>query len=170
MENKEIYRFENRQDYLNALDSVMPNDYIKERKLSGSNVHHYIPQEIKESIADDIFFSWHIVDENYILIANEVVCTIKLQYQPNYPGADEYFCTGSAATPVQMIAGSKVTDFPAKKHLNALEYNIPSVRSEAIGNSFNSLGNIFGRNLNRKDVTNDFKIRKNVAVIPLHFF
>ena len=49
-----------------------------------------------------------------------------------------------------MTQGSKVTDFPANKHKNAIQYCLPASRSEAIGNALETIGNVFGRNLNRE--------------------
>ena len=163
---EESYKFKNRQEYIKVLDSTMPDKYIQSRSLGASGVHKYLPQVIKEAIADDIFYSWNVIDENYTIITNELLCTVKIAYQPNYPDASEYICTGSAATPIQMESQSKISDFPLKKKKNALEYNAPSVRTEAIGNAFNLLGNIFGRNLSRKlnsshAVSPSFKMRKH---------
>ena len=168
MENKvvETYKFPNRLAYLKALDSCMPDDYIQIRDLGGGRKSRYLPAPIKEAIADEFFFYWNVIDEDYSIIANEILCTVKLVYMPNYPSADEMICTGSAATPIQMESYSKVGEFPAKKKLNALEYNVPSVRTEAISNALGSLGNIFGRSLGRKfskdrPVPNNFSIRKH---------
>jgi hypothetical protein len=167
MEQKVNYKFKTREEYLAALDSVMPDTYIQTRDIGGGKKHIYLPQAIKEAIADDIFHFWNVQNENYTLIANELLCTVKLTFMPNYPEADEVYCTGTAAIPIQMDSGSNVMDFPEKKKKNALEYNAPAVRTEAIGSALNTLGNIFGRNLGRKlnkdqTLANDFKIRKHV--------
>lgn len=162
-EKKENFRFSNREEYLVALDSVMPMEYVQTRDLpTGKQL--YLPIPIQESIADDIFHYWNVTDEKYIVIANELVCTVRITYMPSYPGADELFCTGSASKAIQMDAKAKVSDFPALKKSNALEYCLPASRSAAIGCALNSLGNLFGRNLGRKisndkHLANDFKIR-----------
>jgi len=166
MEQKEDYKFKNRAEYIAALDSIMPKEYEQTRDVGNGSTHRYYPQAIKEAIADDLFHQWNVINEQYINIANEMLCTVKLLIIPNYPGAQEFMCTGSAATPIQMDSGAKVTDFPHKKKKNALEYNTPSVRSEAIGNALGTLGNIFGRNLNRKlnskqNLSSEFTIRKH---------
>ncbi len=162
---KELYKFKNRDEYIKALDSVMPDTFIQSRDV-GSTKHRYIPAAIKEAIADDLFHYWNITDEKYTIIVNELICTVKITFIPSYPSADEIFCTGSAAIPIQMDANSKITDFPAKKKTNALEYNLPSVRSEAISKALGTLGNIFGRNLSRKlnkkqNIADGFTIRSH---------
>ena len=161
---EEQYNFKNRAEYIESLDSVLPTEFVQEREI-GSKIHRYYPLPIKEAVADNIFLYWNVVDEKYNILVNEIVCTVKLVYMPSYPGADELFCTGSASTPIQMDAKSKPTDFPAKKKLNALEYNLPSVISEAISKAFGRLGNIFGRNLDRtlskgKTLSPDFSLRR----------
>lgn len=169
---EDLYKFKNRAGYIKALDSILPDEYVQKRSV-GSGTHKYYPAPIKESVADDIFHYWNVIDEKYTLLVNELVCTIKLAYQPSYPGADELFCTGSAATPVQMDSGSTVSSFPNSKKKNALEYNLPSVRTEAISTALGKLGNIFGRNLNRKlnktqYLAPDFSIRKHGKVEDEH--
>lgn len=157
------YRFKNRAEYIKSLDSVLPEKFIQKRDI-GSKIHRYYPAAIKEAVADNIFQYWNVVDEKYNILVNELVCTVKINYMPSYPGADELFCTGSAATPIQMDSKSSVSDFPANKKLNALEYNLPSVISEAISKAFGRLGNVFGRNLDRKlnnktQLSPDFTLR-----------
>lgn len=147
---EEKYTFADREAYLAALDSVLPASYIQSRELGGGKIHKYYPLAIQQAVADAIFQYWNVIDCQYVVIANEIVATVKIIYMPSYPGASEYVCSGSAASPIQMTSGSSVTDFPAKKISNALEYNVPSVRSRAVGNALNDLGNVFGRNIERK--------------------
>ena len=156
-------KFKNDEEYRDALDSVLPTDYVRSRDIP-TGKYEYVPAPIKEALADMIFQYWNVIDEQYSLIVNELVCTVRLVYKPSYPGADELNCTGSAAIPVQMDRGSIVSKFPSGKKTNALEYNLPAVRIEAISNALGSLGNIFGRNLARKmgnaKLPADFSIRK----------
>lgn len=164
MEQK--FRFPSREEYLKTLDKTMPQEYIQTREIGAGQVQQYLPLPIQEAIADDMFHYWNVTDEKYMLIANEVIATVRITYMPSYPDAEELYCTGSAAGPISMDSGAKVTDFPAKKKINALEYNLGSRRGAAVGCALNSLGNIFGRNIGRKinkntPISSDFKIRKH---------
>ena len=143
----EEYRFKDRKAYAKALDSVILQNDIQERDLdkSGTKKHRYLPIPIKDAIADYLFQYWNIIDEKYIPMDGFLVSTIKLVYVPDYPDADEIFCTGSAAVLLN-------------KAKNNLEFQLPSVRSEAIGNALGSLGNIFGKNL--------FRVLKKGISIP----
>ena len=159
---EETFYFESREKYIEALNSVLPEDYIQKRTIPNGTIE-YIPAPIKEATADKFFHYWNVIGEDYTLLVNELICTVKLVFMPDYPGAEEHFCTGSAAVPVQMDRGASVAKFPAGKKTNALEYNLPAVRTEAIGNALNSLGNIFGRSLGRKinarqKLPRDFKL------------
>lgn len=168
---KENFRFSSREEYIRMLDMVLPDDYVQKREIKQGEYVHYYPTAIQEALADDIFHNWHVVKEDYIVIANELVCTVCLEYTPSYPGAIEHMCTGSAAIPIQMDRGAEVKDFPAKKKKNSLQYNLPAGRSLAIGCALQTIGNIFGRNLDRKlnqkiKISKDFKIRTHESIEP----
>ena len=148
----EKYRFKNREAFIKALDSVLAEQFIQERDIGNNRKHRYYPVAIKDAIADNIFQYWNVIDEKYNILQGMLVCTVKLGYVPSYPSADEQFCTGSAAVLIQSTK-------------NALEYQLPAVRSEASGCALGSLGNVFGRNLSRKlkkdiDIPDDFSLRK----------
>jgi len=162
---KETFQFSNRQEYIETLDSVMPDNYIMKRNLGAGKTATYLPVPIQEAIADMMFQEWNIIDEKYDILINEIVCTVKISYVPSYPGANEQFCTGSAAIAIQMDSKSTISDFPKNKKLNALEYNLPGVRKRAEGTALENIGNIFGRNIGRKldkdtSLESNFKIRK----------
>lgn len=160
-EKVESYRYKDFESYKVALSTPPPPAILKERSLGGNKTTTYEPIEVKQSFADVFFREWNVVDEKYFNILNEIVCTTKINALPDYPGADFITFTGSASKPIQIDAGTKTIpafkpfEFPKGKKANALEYCLPAVRSEAIGNAFETLGNIFGRSLGRS-VSNDF--------------
>jgi hypothetical protein len=80
---------------------------------------------------------------------------VKIIAVPDYVNAEHMSFTGSSSKPIQCDKGVEPHDFPKGKKANALEYCLPAVRSEAIGNALETLGNLFGRNVAR-GVTNDF--------------
>ena len=71
------YSFQNREEYIKALDSVMPEKWISKRSLGGGKTHRYLPIAIKDAIADDLFLEWNIIDEQFINLHNELICTVK---------------------------------------------------------------------------------------------
>lgn len=152
---KEYYRYKDVEAFKIVINNPPQPEWLQSRDLGGNKTAHYEPIEVKEALADRVFREWNVVDEKYMNVLNEIVCTVKIVALPDYPGADYITFTGSASKPVQCDSGSKVHEFPIGKKSNALEYCLPAVRSEAIGCALETLGNLFGRNINRK-VSNDF--------------
>ena len=157
MENEKIefYRFAGVESFKLALAAQPQDVWLKSRDIGGGKSAQYAPIQIKEAIADRMFRTWEVADEKYMNVLNEIVCTVKIIALPDYPGADHMSFTGSASKPVQCDSKSVAHEFPKGKKANALEYCLPAVRSEAIGNAFETLGNVFGRNVARA-VSNDF--------------
>jgi len=149
------YRFKDEEAYKSTLNLAPDSKFIKNRDLGGGRKSKYLPLFEQQAIADFFFDNWNIIQEDSKLVVNEIVVTVKIQYQPSYPGADIYFATGSASKAVQASKGSDVSLFPKGKLTNSLEYCLPAARAAAISNALTSLGNIFGRNLNR-DTQNNY--------------
>ena len=149
MKKEELYRFKDFEAYKLALTREPQTGVLKSRSLGGGRTSTYIPVESVETTADLFFREWNVVDEKYMNVLNEIVCTVKIQALPDYPGADYETFTGSGSKPIQCAKNSKTELFPQGKLTNALEYCLPAVRSEAIVCAFETKGNIFGRNVNR---------------------
>jgi hypothetical protein len=154
-EKKEFYRYADVEEFKTVICAAPQEAWMKVRELGGGKSTSYEPIEIKEALADRVFRVWEVSDEKYMNVLNEIVCTVKITAVPDYPGAEHMLFTGSASKPVQCDKGAVVHEFPKGKKANALEYCLPAVRSEAIANALETLGNLFGRNVGRK-VTNDF--------------
>lgn len=153
------YKFTDKEGYQKFLNLAPMQEWVESRTLGGSKTSLFVPAHIAEGIADQIFLYWDLVDEKYSVVANEILCTVKIEYQPSYPGSDIRRCTGTAAKPIQMSSKSDPALFPKNKILNSLEYCAPSSQTAAIANAFKHLGNVFGRNLNRATV-NNFTVAK----------
>lgn len=145
-----LYRYKDFEAYKIALAKAPLSEWILTRSLGGGKSSTYMPIEISEALADMFFRTWEVRDEKYMNVLNEIVSTVKINALPDYPGADYITFSGSASKPVQCDAKSEVYLFPKGKKTNALEYCLPAVRSDAIGNALETLGNVFGRNLSRK--------------------
>ena len=154
-EKIEYYRYKDIEEFKLALSANPSVKWMKDRNIGGGKSATYEPIEIKEALADRVFRSWEVCEEKYMNVLNEIVCTVKIIALPDYPGSDHMSFTGSASKPVQCDSGVKAEEFPKGKKANALEYCLPAVRSEAIGNALETLGNLFGRNVARS-VSNDF--------------
>jgi hypothetical protein len=152
------FAFADLKTYKSALEKAPSKKWVKSRSLGGNKTSNYIPLYIQQALAEKFFREFYVVEEKYNVIANEILCTVKLQIVPDFPYADTIFPTGTAAKPIQQDSGISASSFPTGKKINALEYNAPAARSAAISNALTSIGNIFGRNLNR-EANNDFTIK-----------
>lgn len=153
------FKFANLGEFKEALNKAPASGWILERKLGGGKKSKYIPLFAQEAISDYLFRHCDIMDEKYMVVHNELICTIKLSFLPDFPDAEHRFATGSGAKPIQCDSGSIPSRFPNGKKTNALEYNTGAARAAAKSSALTSLGNVFGRNLNR-DVRNDYQIKK----------
>ncbi len=154
-EQLETYRYADLKAFKEALQKGPAESWLMERSLGAGRTVEYTPIQIKEALADQMFREWTIVDEKYFNILNELICTVKIHATPDYPGAELWVFSGSASKQIACDSGSKVDQFPLGKKGNALQYNLPAVRSDAVGCALESLGNMFGRNTARS-VANDF--------------
>lgn len=149
-EIKEIFQFENREKWLQALQSEPNDSWVKNRELGNGKKSTYVPLPIQQALADKFFRECDVIDEKYSVITNEILCTVKLSVLPDYPYSEHRIITGTAAKPIQQNQGSSASTFPNGKKTNALEYNAPAARAAAISNALTTFANLFGRNLSRE--------------------
>lgn len=120
-----------------------------------------------ETTLDEFFFGlWDTVDFRWQVIANEVVGSIQLEAIHPVTG-HKIKRTGAAAIEIQVDAVP--SDIKTKKQRNewaldpsnkkagALDMGFPKLKAECIKNAANSLGKMFGRDLNRGGKADTFK-------------
>lgn len=132
--------------FTNALKALPAQTDV--RVNAQANDSKYIPIGSIEEKLDYYFFGlWNTTDFHYSVIVNEVVCHLQLEVL--HPQTGFWIKrVGVAGTQIQLKKGSDVTDVSAKI-ANTLGKDFPHAKAEAIKNAAKSLGNIFGRNLNR---------------------
>ena len=129
--------FKDFEEYKDYLDKGPEDGWIQLRSLGqGKPQHKFIPLFILQANADLMFREWHVTNETPLEIRDGIGFTVKIQALPDYPGADLIFFTGTAAVPFKDVK-------------NAIEFDVPNSRQRAIGNALSTLGNVFGRSLNR---------------------
>lgn len=144
-EKTEQYRFKNREEYENFLDTAPVENHIQKRSLGGGKVHSFLPLFIQDAQADFVFKEWNVIKETPMALQGGVASTVTILALPSYPEAQHITFTGSAAV---MFKDTK----------NAVEFDLPASRSRAIGNALMTLGNVFGRSLNRTYKHNERKV------------
>lgn len=156
-ETTEIYKFGSHKEWHEGLQEAPNSKWIKSRSLGGNKSSSYIPLGIQEAVADIFFREFDLIDITYEVCMNEIIAIAKFSILPNYPHSEHRIICGSSAKPIQCRKGSS---FPAGKISNALEYNTPASQSAAKSNALTNFANIFGRNLNRKEIPNGFSYTK----------
>lgn len=103
-----------------------------------------------ETTLDELFFGqWDLVDVTTQQVFNEITGIGTLVCVHPITGR-EIKRTGFASIVITQDAGAAVTDFNHTKKKNALDLAFPKLRSEILKNAAQSLGKVFGRDLNRK--------------------
>lgn len=150
---KDLKRIES---FLSKLNSNPPQNSIKEMPRSSFNptAYKYVPISHVQTTLDELFFGlWSTANFKPMVVANELVGQVDLKVF--HPIANEWITrTGFASVAIQQNKGASVTQIEQKKK-KALELDAPKLLTECIKNAAKHLGNIFGRNLNRKSDTVD---------------
>lgn len=126
-----------------------------------ANDSQYIPIAVIEQRLDEIYAGLWSIDRCEIqVIANSVVCTLVLSVY--HPIAKVILRrSGVGAIPIQLNKGEKDMSFSTIKS-DAIRKNAPAAKSQALRNAAQSLGSIFGRNLNREDIADYQPISEQV--------
>ena len=123
---------------------------------------YYLPVDFVETTLDELFFGlWQTTNYRWQVLQNEVIGVIMLKVF--HPVANTWIeREGCASYTIMMDALSqsmKDTMTPQERNMyslnimnkkpNALDMGFPKLKADCIKNACLSLGNIFGRNINR---------------------
>lgn len=144
--------------FVNTLKAEPPPNEVKINTLANNS--KYIPIGWVEAKLDYLFHGlWETKDFTWTVIVNEIACSITLRVF--HPVAGIWIeRQGVAAVQIQLKAeyeiknGQKVKKpvdvlDVSKKIANTVQKDLPHAKAEAIKNAARSLGETFGRNLNR---------------------
>lgn len=152
--NQEIYQDRIRlQNFHQRLNQAPDPKEILVNKNAG-NIQ-YLPISFLEMALDELFFGlWETSNFRWDRQGNELVGSIDLKVF--HPVANIWITrTGAAATMIRLKKESKSYELENKIH-NALEMDFPHLKADCLRNAVQSLGKIFGRDLNRL-YTDQFK-------------
>lgn len=152
-----------KQDQLKLiLNAQPPEKWIKDHPFA-KNVK-YIPIDKVEYLLDRIFQQWKAEVIEYKQLFNSVSCHVRLHYFNPITLLWE-FHDGLGAVGIQTDKGASAGDMSAIKS-DAVMKALPAAKSYAIKDAAEHLGDLFGRNLNRKDAL-AFKATRNEEVYDL---
>ena len=139
--------FEN--DKFNLLMSKEPPaKWVKVNKYANNS--KYLPIDKIEYLLRRIFKDYKIEVLSHSTVFNAVTCVVRVHYM--HPVLGEWrYQDGVGAAEVQVKAGSSLSDLQ-NINKNAVAMALPISKSEAIKDACHLIGDVFGGNLNRKDV------------------
>jgi len=113
----------------------------------------YIPIGRIEYLLNMLFVNWNVEILNTNIFANSISVTVRLHL--TYPTGKQTFFDGVGAAPLQTDKGAGATDFNQIKSA-AVQMALPSAKSYAIKDAADHIGNLFGKDLNRKQIESSF--------------
>ncbi len=122
-----------------------------------------LPISFVQMTLDELYYGlWESSEAQYSQIFNEVVATVVLTVTHPVTG-EKLSRTGWASVVITQDKDALVSEFNATKKKNALDLAFPKLGSEALKSAAQSLGKVFGRDINRK-LKDSFK--KQLIAIP----
>lgn len=144
---------ERMQNFINKLN-LEPNPAEIDKTPDGKA--NSIPISFIEMTLDEYFFGlWDTENFKYTTIANEVCGSIELTVLNPVTGT-KIKRVGAAAIQIMVdkrpdgVNASQWANDPRNKKPNALDMGFPKLKSECVKNAAQSLGKLFGRDINRK--------------------
>jgi hypothetical protein len=123
---------------------------VKELDSTPDGKARTLPISFIEMTLDEMFLGqWETSEVSYQQIFNEVVGSLTLTvWHPitNRPIRR----VGFASVIITQDKDANISEFNTTKKKNALDLSFPKLKSECVKNAAQSLGKIFGRDLNRK--------------------
>jgi len=122
----------------------------KEFEKTPDNKASFLPVSFIEMTLDEIFLGqWEVSDVQYSQIFNEVVGTGILTVWHPITGRP-LKRVGFGAVVITQDKDASIADFNMTKKKNALDLAFPKLKAEITKNAAQTLGKIFGRDINRK--------------------
>jgi hypothetical protein len=122
----------------------------KEFEKTPDNKASFLPVSFVEMTLDEIFLGqWEVSDIQYSQIFNEIVGTGILTVW--HPITDRPLKrAGFGSVVITQDKDASIADFNMTKKKNALDLAFPKLKAEITKNAAQTLGKIFGRDINRK--------------------
>lgn len=135
------------ENFLGAL-SRQPSDKDLDKTPDGKAFT--LPIDFVETTLDELFFGmWQTHSFTYNREFNELIGSLVLEVKHPITG-DWIKRMGAGGIIIMQDSGATLDQFNSTKKKNALDLSFPKLKAECLKNAAQSLGNIFGRNLNRK--------------------
>jgi len=131
------------------LNQPPPKAWVYKNKYANNS--EYLPIGKVEYLLDKIFQDWKVEVLDYRTIFNSVTVSVRLHYVNPLTGQWMYHDgVGAKELQTQSGTGSLKQDF-SNINKGAVEMALPIAKTSAIKDAADHLGQLFGRDLNRKD-------------------
>lgn len=142
------------------LNKLPKKSAIKVNKYADNSL--YLPIGEIEQKLDELYAGlWSTSNMNFQVVANSVVCSLQLRVF--HPVAKIWLTrAGIGAVPIQLNKGEHELNFSTIKS-DAIRKNAGASKAMAVRNAAQTLGAIFGRNLNREDVSDYTPLTEQVT-------
>lgn len=147
LDDNQIIEFSKRDDFKKALNVNPPKTWVKTNKYANNS--EYIPIDKVEALLDCIFQEWQVEIKEVKQLAQSICAIVRLHYKDPINNEWRYH-DGVGATPIKTEKDADASDM-SKIISSAIATGAPSAVSYAIKDAADHLGNLFGKNLNRKD-------------------
>lgn len=136
---------------LNKLLNHEPKkEWLKVNKFANNST--YLPIGIIEYLLTSIFIKWRVEVKEISVMANSVVCCVRLHVLDPITGEWDWQ-DGVGASPIQTKSGASATDF-SQVNTAAVQMAAPAAESYAFKDAAEKFGRLFGKDLNRTDMIN----------------
>jgi hypothetical protein len=145
--SREIFgNWESLEEFRAQVNTPPKSDEVKTNPQAKNSL--YLPISLVEAKLDTIYNGlWKTHSYTQQVIGNEVSGSIILEVF--HPAGMWISRVGTAAVMIQMVSGSDVSAGLSAKIKNTLVKDIPHLKAECLKNAAKSLGDAFGRSLNR---------------------
>lgn len=147
LDESQVIEFSKRDDFKKALNVNPPKSWVKTNPYANNS--EYIPIDKVEALLDCIFQEWQVEIKEVKQLAQSIIAIVRLHYKDPINNEWRYH-DGVGATPIKTEKGADASDM-SKIVSSAIATGAPSAVSYAIKDAADHLGNLFGKNLNRKD-------------------
>lgn len=141
------------------VNTTPPKMWVKKHPFGNFD---YIPIDKIELMLDVLFKKWEVEVLSYSIIANSIAVHIRLRVE-TYDG-EVITHDGLGAAPIHTEKGASPVDH-SKILTDSVMKALPAAKSFAIKDAAEHLGEIFGRNIGRKDTVGYVKIAGDIIDI-----
>lgn len=148
IESDKVIEMANLDEFNSLINQPPPAKWVKTNPYANNS--KYLPIDKVEFLLRKIFKDVDIEVLRESVMFNAVTATVRIHYTHPVTGK-RGFKDGVGASQVQVKKGTSPADM-ANINNNAVEMALPKAKSQAIKDACDTLGRIFGSDLNRKDI------------------